>query len=93
VSARVAASRLDASLRVLAAIAGTLPVAALASTALARFLPLPEDVRASIGFVVAVPLWIAAMCVAFLARSGKRAWLGCAGATALLAALVYGVPH
>jgi hypothetical protein len=85
--------RLDAWLRVLAALAGTLPVALLASAALARFLPLSEDTRFAIGFTAAIPLWITAMCFAFLARSGERAWAVCIAATVLLAALSYGVPQ
>jgi hypothetical protein len=85
--------RLDAWLRVLASIAGTLPVALLASLCLARFLPLSEDARFALGYTAAIPLWIAAMCVAFLARSGARAWAACLAASALLAAVVYGVPR
>jgi hypothetical protein len=86
-------SRADAWLRVLAALAGTLPVALLASACLARFLPLSEDTRFAIGFTAVIPLWVTAMCFTFLARSGTRAWGACIGSSLLFAALVYGVPQ
>jgi hypothetical protein len=93
VSASVSCSNLDVCLRVLAALAGTLPLALFASAALARFLPLSEDTRFAIGFTLAIPLWITAMSFAFLARSAARAWAACLTATAVFAALVYGVPQ
>lgn len=92
-NAPLAPSRLDAWLRVLAALVGTLPAALFASASLARFPPLSEDARFALGFTLAIPLWITAMCFAFLARSGTRAWGVCLGVTAILAALVYGIPQ
>lgn len=92
-TARLVSPRLDAWLRILAALAGTLPLALLASAALARFLPLSEDTRFAIGFTLAIPLWITAMCFTFLARSGARAWGLCIAAGALFAALAYGIPQ
>ncbi|WP_437832152.1 hypothetical protein [Sorangium sp. So ce1153] len=86
-------ARLDALLRVLAALLGTLPLAFLASVCLSRFAPLAEGARSILGWSLAVPLWVAAMCVVFLARSGARAWGGCAALSAVLFALAYGVPH
>jgi hypothetical protein len=77
---------------VLAAIAGTLPVAVLASVCIARFAPMSEDARFALGFTAVIPLWVTAMCFAFLARSGARAWAVCLATTGLLAGLVYGVP-
>lgn len=82
-----------ATLRVLAALVGTLPVATLASACLARLLPLEEPARFTVGFTLAIPAWVAAMCVVFLARSAQRAWGVCAGAALLLGALAYGVPQ
>lgn len=86
-------TRVDVSLRVLAALLGTLPVALLASAALARFLPLSEDARFAVGFTAAIPLWIAGMCFGFLARSGTKACGACLLASGLLGALVYYVPR
>ncbi|WP_441290379.1 hypothetical protein ACSRUE_07305 [Sorangium sp. KYC3313] len=85
-------ARLDAALRVLAALVGTLPLAVLASVCLARFAPLAESTRSALGFSLVVPLWLAAMCFAFLARSAARAWGVCAALGAVLLALAYVVP-
>lgn len=84
-------SHSNATLCTLAALFGTLPVALLAAAALGRFLPLSADARFALAFLLVIPLWIAAMCVAFLARRGAQAWAWCIGLSALLAALVYGV--
>jgi hypothetical protein len=78
---------------VLAATLGTLPIALLGSAALARFLPLSADARFATGFGLAIPFWVAAMCVALLAKSGSRALLVCLAATAALVALVFGIAH
>jgi hypothetical protein len=86
-------SRLAVSLRILAATLGTLPVALYAGVCLARFLPFSLDVRFAVGFSAVVPLWIAAMCIAFLARRGARSWLLCLLGSGLMAAFAYGVPR
>ncbi len=86
-------ARPDATLRLLAALVGTLPVAVLASACVARFAPLSGDTRSLLGFALVVPLWVTAMCVAFLARSATRAWGVCAALSAVLFALAYGVPQ
>lgn len=85
-------ARLGAWSRIVAAICGTLPAALLASACLARFLPLSEDARFATGFVLAVPIWIALMCSAFLARSGLRAWAALGGISVVLAVLVRFLP-
>ncbi|WP_437633791.1 hypothetical protein [Sorangium sp. So ce854] len=86
-------ARLEAPLRVVAALVGTLPVALLSGVCLARFAPLSEGARGALGFSLVVPLWVAAMCVAFLARSAARAWGMCAALSAVLFALAYAVPQ
>jgi hypothetical protein len=86
-------SRFDTAVLVLAATLGTLPIALLGSAALARFLPLSADARFATAFGLAIPLWVAAMCVALLAKSGTRALLVCLAASATLAALVLGIAH
>jgi hypothetical protein len=80
------------ALRVAGALVGTLPGSVLAAVCLARFLPFSEATRATAGLLLAVPLWTAAMTVAFLARSAAGAWGSCVFATAIFAALAYGVP-
>jgi hypothetical protein len=90
---RAGMSRADATLRVLASLAGTLPVAVLAAVGLARFLPLAGEARFTIGFTLAIPLWVTGMCLVFLARSGARAWAFCLVASVLLGTLAYGVPQ
>lgn len=74
--------------RALVAVAGTLPVAVLASVLAALALPLPEDLRWAIGFVAIVPLWVTAMCVAVLDERGWRAAIALGVLGAALAGLV-----
>lgn len=85
--------RLDAWLRSLVALAGTIPVAVLTSVGLARFLPLSEDARFAFGYTALLPLWLGATCAGFLARSSARSFAVCLGVTGLLALVVYGVPR
>jgi hypothetical protein len=80
---------MEAALRALAATLGTLPVALLAALALARRLPLSEDARFACGFGLAVPLWVAAIHLGFLARSARTAWLACGVASLVLAAVAF----
>jgi hypothetical protein len=83
--------RLDRALLVLAITLGTLPIALFGSAAAARFLPLSDDARFATAFALAIPLWVAAMLVALLAKSGSRALGVCIGVSCALAALVLGV--
>ncbi len=76
--------RIDNALRVGAAVIGTLPVALLAGLLAARVVPGSEDVRFAVGHALVIPLWVAGMCLAALARSGTRAWLTCMSLVALL---------
>jgi len=92
-ASHTARSTFDGWALVLAATLGTLPIALLGSAALARFLPLSADARFATGFGLAIPLWVAAMCVVLLARSGSRALLMCLAASAALAALVFGITY
>lgn len=90
------AARLDASpwngvACTLAATLGTLPVALLGAAAIGRFLPLSIDARFALAFLLVIPLWIWAMCVAFLARSGIRAWGWCIALSTVLGSLVFGL--
>ena len=62
--------------RITAAI-GAGPVAGvLATLALAGAMPAPGDVRYLIALVVALPAAVAGACLALLAKSGTRAWVG-----------------
>ena len=79
--------------KVLAALLGTLPASILAAAALARFAPAEEPTRLALGYALALPIWIAAMCLVALVRSGRRAWLLCALATAVAGALALAIPH
>jgi hypothetical protein len=80
-----ARARLNEAARVSAALLGTLPAALLASIVLCRSLPLREDRRFAVGFLLAIPLWVAGVCTVYLTRSGARAWLACLVAIGLLA--------
>jgi hypothetical protein len=92
VAERARRSRVDALLLLLASLAGTLPPAVLAAICLARLLPLHEDTRFTLGFMLAIPLWVTAICVVCLARTATRAWAVCLAASAALAALAVGLP-
>ena len=72
-------------LRTLVSSLGTLPAAWLVGAALALYWPGEESVRHAVGFVLTLPLWVAAMCVAFLDRRAWRAGL----AALVIAALAY----
>lgn len=85
-------ARLDAAARWTAAIAGALPVAVFGATCLSRFLPVGAEARFVAGFTLAVPLWVAAVCVTSLARTGARAWLWCGSLTLILGALALEAP-
>jgi hypothetical protein len=78
--------RLADGLRDLAAIVGTLPVAVLMCVALARLLPFDEPTRLAVAFTLAIPIWVAAMILTFVARTAHGAWAFCALTTAALGA-------
>ena len=80
--------RVDLALRISAALVATLPVSLLGSAAFAAVLPVPGSAAVAVGILAFIPIWLAAMCVCFLARRGWLAWIVCIAATAALAALV-----
>ncbi|AKF08629.1 TonB-dependent receptor domain-containing protein [Sandaracinus amylolyticus] len=80
--------RLVVAARATVALVGTLPLATLAGIALALFAPAPEDVRIALGIVMTIPLWVVAMCLAYLDDRAWRAALALGAATAVLAGSV-----
>jgi hypothetical protein len=92
VNERARLRRLDAALRVAAALLGTAPAAVAGGVGLARFLPWNEGARSTTGLLLVIPLWIGAMCTVFLKPSAARAWLTCAVLTALFSAPLLLVP-
>jgi biotin transporter BioY len=91
VAERAWRQRADGTLRVIAALAGTLPAAVLGAVCLARFLPTDEETRFAVGFTLAIPLWVAGICLASLSLAGWRAWLWCGGLALALGGLALGV--
>lgn len=85
---RRALLRLDAVLRVIGALAGSLLVAVLIAAVLAAYLPLSASVRFPIALLLSVPLWVGAMCAAFLTPRGWQVWLAIAALTVLLSPLI-----
>jgi hypothetical protein len=77
-------ARLADGLRDIAAIVGTLPVAVLVCVGLARLLPFDEPTRLAMAFTLAIPIWVAAMILAFVARTARGAWMFCVLTTAVL---------
>jgi len=86
VSNRSAAGATEVFLRNAAALLGTAPVALLFGVCLAQALPLAPGKRFTLAFLLVLPLWVTAMCVAFVARSAARAWLVCGLLTLALTA-------
>lgn len=86
----MARERLTTLARVLAALVGTLPPALLAGVVIAAYAPLARDLRFALGYGLVLPMWVAAMCLVFLARRPMHAWLLCLLGTALLLLLVPG---
>lgn len=64
--------------RISAAVTVAPAAAVLATLALVAVLPASVDVRYLLAFLVALPAMAAAACLALLARSGARAWVGSA---------------
>jgi predicted permease len=81
-------ARLDSALLAVSVTVGTLPIALLISTALARYLPLSDDARFAVGFASSIPLWVSTMCLALLAQTGVRALAGCVGVSLVLTLLI-----
>jgi hypothetical protein len=67
---------LEVSLRITAAIVGSLLLALAACVCLAFSVPDPRGVGTALAVALPLPLWVAAMCPGFLAR---RAWKAAAG--------------
>lgn len=83
--------RLGRGALVLGVTLGTLPVALLASAAVARFLPVSADARFAAGFALAIPLWQLCMCIALLARRAATVLTVCGISSLALAVLVFGI--
>jgi hypothetical protein len=80
--------------RTLAALLGSMPVAIAVGVALTAVLPLPLGQRYLVGLYSVFPLWTALSVGAFLASSGRRAWLallGSGAAAALVASIALGL--
>jgi hypothetical protein len=75
----------------LASTVGTLPAAFFGSAALMRWLPGAPPARFATAILLAIPLWVIALCSGFVARSTQRACFWCAAAGGGLAALVHWV--
>jgi len=76
--------------QIVAALLGTVPPALLGAAGLARVLPCALGTRFVVGYMLALPLWLTAICLATLARDARRAWLWCGAATLLAACACYG---
>ena len=76
-------------LRALAATLGSVPVAVLASIALARWGTALGELRFSIALVGAIPLWLVLAVALAPLRRASDAWAVCAGASVALGAMVW----
>lgn len=84
-----ARASLDVAARVAAALLGSLLFALVASVCLALWMPDPRRFGTALGVTLAVPIWVAAMCPGFVARSASKAWSLYLGTSALLALATY----
>jgi len=75
--------------RTVAALVGTFPLALGAGVALTSILPISLNERLLLGTYSVFPIWVAAACWAFLAPSGRRAWLDLFAAFAVLTLLAF----
>ncbi|NVJ01282.1 hypothetical protein HV824_24645 [Myxococcus sp. AM009] len=73
--------------RISAAVTVAPAAGVLATLALVAVLPASVDVRYLLAFLVALPAMATAACLALLARSGARAWVG-AAAVAVVSSVV-----
>lgn len=64
--------------RISAAVSAAPAAAVLADLSLSGALPLPGDVRFLVALLAAAPAVVVAVCLALLAQSWQRAWLGSA---------------
>jgi hypothetical protein len=80
--------------RTVAAVFGSIPVAIAVGVALSAALPLPLGERYLIGLYSVFPSWTVLSLWAFLASSGRRAWLallGSGAAATLVASIALGL--
>ena len=82
-------SRLDTAGRVLGAVVGGLVPSVLACVLLARVLPLPEPSAATLGILLALPLWAVLIAGLFLFRRAWQVWAASVGLVLALGALVW----
>ena len=83
------ASRLDPVVRITTMLIATPPLAVLIAVCLTRFPPLSLELRFTLGFLLALPIWVAATCLVARARSGARAALVCLGLSLLCLGLLH----
>lgn len=70
------AAHVHGAARIAAALTGAPGAAVLATLALAAVLPVSGDVRLLVALLAVLPAAATAACLALLARSGARAWVG-----------------
>jgi hypothetical protein len=75
--------------RVLAALVGSLGMALAASACVSVWLGDPRRLGLSLGLALFFPIWVAAMCAGFLARSAWRPWLVYLAGSIVLAAATW----
>jgi hypothetical protein len=74
--------------RISAAVTGAPGAAVLASLALAAVLPVSGDLRLLVAMLAVLPAAATASCLALLARSAVRAWVGSALVAAVAAVVL-----
>jgi hypothetical protein len=84
--------RLIVASRIAAAVLGALLLALVASVCLSLAVPDPRGLGVALGVALAIPLWVAAMCLGFLAKSAARLWAAYLAGAAALAMLAWILP-
>lgn len=83
------AERLAIVSRVTAAVFGSLVLALVLAVSLALWVPGARTLGTALGVTLVIPIWVAAMCPGFLAKSPWKPWLGYLGTAAALAAFAW----
>ena len=81
---RAVGNRVDAALRLTAALIPTAVIALHVSVLAARWLPCTDGARFCVAYYLPLPLWLVLACAVARTRRGGRAWLGCASLAAAL---------
>jgi hypothetical protein len=80
-AAKALLAPLNQTLRVVTALAGTFPLAVLASFCLGKYQPFGPDIGLLLGYLALIPLWVGSICLFYSFSSGLKALAYCGSAS------------